>query len=67
MIRVTEDKFVWVIVADEQKAKKLFDADFELYALAEGVEKLIDSRLEIEACFGMGIEVAIEGGFLPEN
>lgn len=67
MIKITDDKFVWVIVTDESKAKKLFDAGFELYAINEDVEKLIANRLELEACFGMGIQVAIEGGFLPEN
>jgi hypothetical protein len=58
------DGFVWLIVTS--KAKEVFTSGlFELYTLHEdGSESIIDSLEDLNESLGMGLDIAIEGGYM---
>lgn len=58
------DGFVWFVVTD--KAKEVFESGlFEMYALYDdGSEGLIASKEALSLALGVGLDVAVEGGFI---
>ena len=60
------DGFVWLLITD--KAKEVFNSEvFDVYVLHDdGSESLCERESDIDNARGVGLDLAIEVGHLPE-